>query len=459
MKKRFISFLLILITIFGITFEGDYIKVSANIDRSTALMYGIDVSRYQKDIDWAQVKASGVQFAIIRVGTAKYGLDAKFLKNITEANAVGIKCGIYIYSYAHSVEEAAQEAMLVLSAIEPYTISMPVCIDIEDDIQKTISPEVQAQMANTFCSIIEAAGYYPLVYGSKSWFKNRMAPIAYEKWVAQYNSYCAIDDAVIWQASCTGRVPGISTDVDLDYAYKDFSSLIIANGFQYRKGYYYYYENYKMKKNAFIPVNGIGMYYVDEFGHMTTGLKTIGTGIFYFNNAGLMQLGLQNIGGKNYYFGNDGQMVFGLQNIGGQIYYFGNDGAMFNGGFINFDAPHYFYADGHMATGLSKIGNDYYYFDGTGKMTTGLVPAGNDFMYFDPATGKMLTGFVNIGANTYYFDPATGLMARGFVKVGNYTYFFDQADGHLWVNAQVPGITEIYVIDVNGHVTIVPLAG
>lgn len=204
-------------------FMGADIRIQAK-DSTTAIGNGIDVSSWQEDIDWNAVAASGVQFAFIRVGSMKNGLDVKFNQNMTQANAAGIKTGVYIYSYATNAQQAAEEAAFVLAAIQNHTVSMPVVIDIESEVQKALTKEQQAEIANTFCSIIEGSGYYPMVYASKNWFLNRMGPIGYDKWVAQYGEVCDIEEAAFWQASSKGRLPGIGGNVDIDYQYKDLST-------------------------------------------------------------------------------------------------------------------------------------------------------------------------------------------------------------------------------------------
>ncbi|MDE6420753.1 MAG: hypothetical protein K2K87_09530, partial [Lachnospiraceae bacterium] len=153
-----------------------------------AISIGIDVSRYQGDINWAAVAACGVQYAFVRVGSVRYGIDTKFDQNMRQAAANGVKTGVYIYSYATTPQEAATEALFVIQAISNYTVSMPVAIDIEDSVQRTLTPAQLAEIANTFCAIVESAGYYPIVYGSKNWYSNYIGPIAYDKWVAQYNT-------------------------------------------------------------------------------------------------------------------------------------------------------------------------------------------------------------------------------------------------------------------------------
>lgn len=456
-------------------------------DASTALRIGIDVSRYQGNIDWNTVSASGIRYSFVRVGSTRYGVDSMFDRNMRAANAAGVQTGVYIYSYAQNATEAAAEAMFVLSAIANYTVSMPVVIDIEDSCQASLPPQTLSEIANTFCAVIESAGYYPMVYASKYWFTNKIGPVAYDKWVAQYNTACAIEDAAFWQATASGAVAGVGGAVDIDYQYKDLSTSIIPYGFLYRKGFYYFYENYKMKTNSFVSYNG-GMYYVDGFGRRISGFMPLGGNIYYFNQDGLMLTGWQNLGGNTYYFGSDGKMAVGLTKIGDQTFMFDGNGCLYRG-WLSTDHLYYFYEDGHMAVGFSAIGSDFYFFDtngyvqigwqtidggryyfnpmggklmygwindgtgmyytdSTGKMQTGLVSVdgamynmgtdgkmlfgwqklnGADY-YFDPASGKMLTGWNLIGADMYYFEPASGIKQTGWLAIGSDLYYLD-ADG------------------------------
>ncbi len=483
-------------------------------DISTAISVGIDVSKYQGDINWPAVAASGVQFAFVRVGSVKYGVDTKFDQNMRLAAASGVKTGVYVYSYARNAQEAAAEAVFVLQAIANYTVSMPVVIDIEDSSQRDLSPAVLAEIANTFCAVIENAGYYPMVYASKNWFNEQMGPVAFDKWVAQYNTSCSVESAAFWQASSTGRLPGIAGDVDIDYQYKDLSSSIVGNGFAYRKGFYYFYENYKMKTNSLVSYNG-GVYYVDPLGRRVSGFAQLGNSIYFFDADGLMQFGWQNLAGNTYYFDPQGQMAIGLKQIGDRIYMFDPSGCMYRG-WLSTDHLYYFYEDGHMAIGLSRIGNDNYFFNGngqvqtgwqnlggqmyyfspadakmafgwindgtgifytdeSGQMKTGIITVGSDQYYmgtdgrmqlglqniggvnfcFDPASGKMLKGWALLGTDMYYFDPATGQMCTGLQQIGTNVYLFDTG-GKLVVNQQTEIGGVLYISDPNGCVISVP---
>ena len=113
--------------------------LSAHTMAASPLAMGIDVSMYQGTIDWQAVKDSGVKFVFIRVGNVEKGIDPYFAANMAGANAVGLRTGVYIYSYAKTVEEVTAEAAMVLNAIAPYTVSFPVVIDYEDNTCKKAS--------------------------------------------------------------------------------------------------------------------------------------------------------------------------------------------------------------------------------------------------------------------------------------------------------------------------------
>ncbi|MCM1539175.1 MAG: hypothetical protein NC254_12365 [bacterium] len=414
-------------------------------DAGTAFSIGIDVSRYQGDIDWSAVAACGVQYAFVRVGSVRYGIDTKFDQNMRQAAANGVKTGVYIYSYATTPQEAAAEAVFVLQAIAGYTISMPVAIDIEDSVQRTLSPAQIAEIANTFCAIIENAGYYPIVYGSKNWYLNYIGPIAYDKWVAQYNTTCDIEDAAFWQASSTGRIPGIAGNVDIDYQYKDLSASIVGNGFAFRKGFYYFYENYKMKTNTFVQYNG-GIYYVDALGRRVSGFAQLADSIYFFDGNGLMQFGWQELAGNTYYFGTEGKMAVGMQQIGDAVYLFDPTGCMYRG-WLAADNLFYFYEDGHMAIGLSAIASDLYYFNENGCLQVGWQNIGGQLYYFDPADAKMAFGFVNDGTGIYYTNE-NGQMQTGLIAVGGDVYYMG-TDGRMQIGMQNIG-GETYFFNAEG---------
>ncbi len=404
-------------------------------DSGSAIGVGIDVSKYQGMINWASVKASGVTFAFVRMGNTEKGIDPYFDINMRGAAAAGIRTGVYIYSYATTLEEATAEAYWVLNSISPYTVSMPVVFDLEDKSQERLSPEALAAIATQFCSIIEAAGYYPMVYSSKYWFTNRIGAIGYDKWVAQYNTYCAIEDAAFWQASCTTKLPGIQGNVDLNYQYKDLSTQIIPYGFVARKGYAYFYENYRMKTNSWVDYAGY-RYYVDNMGRRLSGtFASLGGGIYCFDADGRMLTGWRDLAEYRYYFGEDGNMRIGLQQIGDLVYLFDATGRMYTGWYQAEGLTAFYYPDGHMAFGLSQIGDANYYFNESGCLMTGWVIADGKQMYFDPATGQEVFGWLSDGTGLFYTD-AAGNALKGFQGIDGTTYYFGE-EGRMRLGWQV----------------------
>lgn len=195
---------------------------------------GIDVSKYQGTINWEQVKASGIDFAMIRVGYATVE-DPMFQENITNAVNAGIDCGVYLYSYAVKPEQAVAEAQFVLNAIEPYTLRYPVAFDVENKSQSLLSNEALAEVCNAFLSTVQDANYYAILYSTANWLETRLnVPLLnpYDRWVANVGvpkpSYTG--EYGMWQYSWKGRVNGISVNVDLDRAYKDYSAIIQQAG-------------------------------------------------------------------------------------------------------------------------------------------------------------------------------------------------------------------------------------
>ena len=124
------------------------------------------------------------------------------------------------------------EAQFAIAAMEPYSISYPVVYDLEDSIHKNMSPDQLAALTVAFCSTVQQAGYYPMVYSSKNWMVGKIAATPYDKWIAQYNTVCEYPNPAFWQYSSSGVVAGINGSVDVNYQFKDYSNLIVANGRQ-----------------------------------------------------------------------------------------------------------------------------------------------------------------------------------------------------------------------------------
>lgn len=189
-----------------------------------AVLKGIDVSYHNKDIDWEAVKNSDIDYAVLRCG---YGQDyesqddIKWKEYADACMELGIPFGTYLYSYATTVSAAKSEAEHVLRVIKGYPLTYPVYYDMEDAKQEVVSAKRKAQMAQVFCSTIEAAGYQVGIYANTNWFTTKLTDSYFDscdKWVAQYNDTCTYDgDYRMWQCTSSGRVDGISTKVDLNF--------------------------------------------------------------------------------------------------------------------------------------------------------------------------------------------------------------------------------------------------
>lgn len=193
---------------------------------------GIDVSKHNGEIDWQKVKADGVDFAFIRVGyrgssEGKIVLDDYFERNIKGAIENDINVGVYFFTQAINKMEAIEEADFVLDAIEPYRISLPVALDIEEldgSRGDKIDASTRTDAAIAFLERVNGAGYTPMIYGNlKSMLymleTDRIEP--YEKWFAYYHTplYYPYEHA-IWQYNSKGSVDGIKGDVDLNILMK-----------------------------------------------------------------------------------------------------------------------------------------------------------------------------------------------------------------------------------------------
>lgn len=201
-----------------------------------AKIKGIDVSKYQGQIDWPAVRAGGVEFAMVRAGYGMYAhqKDPYFDQNVQGAQAAGVHVGAYHYSYAQSVEDARREAELFLSWIAPYSLDYPVAFDIEDGSQEGLSSETLTQIVETFCGIVEAAGYYTMVYANKYWLQHKLIYDRIKRWDIWLAHYAAVTDYDrehgIWQCSSREQIAGISGNCDLDWSYRDYPALIREQG-------------------------------------------------------------------------------------------------------------------------------------------------------------------------------------------------------------------------------------
>jgi len=266
-----------------------------------AFRRGIDVSYHQGDINWAQVAQNDIQFAFIRAGSFKSGIDSCFYKNMQGAVSVGIQVGIYVYSYASTPEQASQEGLFAVSAARNYPVSLPLVFDIEGSTLANSSPENLKAMADSFSQVVLAAGYTPMIYSSKNNFTSKLAGVTQDKWVAQYADTLQYSGQAFWQATSHGYVPGVPGRVDINFQFKDYSAAIPANGFKVVGGNTFFMENYMIHKGWLIV--GKKRYYMDPLlGVMQTGLVSDGTGIYFCGADGTMQTGIIAVGDFQFYF-------------------------------------------------------------------------------------------------------------------------------------------------------------
>ena len=193
-----------------------------------AVLKGMDVSKFQGEIDWEKAKAAGIDFAIIRCGYRGYGSgalveDSTYRRNIQGAINAGLRVGVYFYSQAINEAEAVEEASMVLSLVSGYSLPLGVYYDTESvggGRANALSAAERTACAVAFCETIRSAGYSAGVYSYASWFYNALnfANISkYNIWIAQYRDTLSFSyKHNIWQYTGSGSVKGISKPVDMN---------------------------------------------------------------------------------------------------------------------------------------------------------------------------------------------------------------------------------------------------
>ncbi|MEZ3461200.1 MAG: glycoside hydrolase family 25 protein [Lachnospiraceae bacterium] len=195
---------------------------------------GIDVSKYQGDIDWNAVREEGIEYAFIRLGlrgyeSGKIVLDDFYDANMKGANEAGVRAGVYFFTQAVTVEEAQEEAAFVIEHLAGYDVSCPVVFDVErisggKGRADQITREERTAITIAFCEAVRAAGYTPMIYGNVVCFTQLLDMPqlnAYEKWYAFYDDYMYMPyEVTCWQYTEKGRVDGIPNNVDLNISFK-----------------------------------------------------------------------------------------------------------------------------------------------------------------------------------------------------------------------------------------------
>lgn len=190
---------------------------------------GIDISRWQGNIDFKKVKKAGIEFVMIRVGSedseGNFFVDPKFHEYIKACNKLNIPVGVYYYSYANTKTKAKKEAKWVLKQIKKYKIDLPVVFDWENWSnyrEYNMSFHTLNEVSNTFLKEIEDNGYKGMLYSSKYYLENIWQNTKYSTWLAHYTNKTDYDgEYYIWQLCSNGKVDGIDDNlVDIDILYK-----------------------------------------------------------------------------------------------------------------------------------------------------------------------------------------------------------------------------------------------
>lgn len=200
-------------------------------------MKGIDVSKYQGNINWAKVKAAGIEFVIIRAGYGKSTVDSKFVRNIEGAIAQGLHVGVYWFIYGISELDMFRNAKKFHETIAPYKdkIDMKVWCDFEYDTDryankqgKTFTKAERTALVEYFCKYMSDYGYDVGVYANPDYLKNKFNDLSeYPLWLAYYSSSKGSYNPFMWQHTSKGAVAGISGDVDMNICYEEIDDISV----------------------------------------------------------------------------------------------------------------------------------------------------------------------------------------------------------------------------------------
>lgn len=211
----------------------------------------MDVSRWQGTIDWDEVKASGkVDGVMLRaMGNSADGkvskpyIDPQFARNYAECTRVGLPVGVYGYFKAVNREQADKELAYFKKLLTGRSFELPVAVDIEDEVQKPLGKAALTGLTAYMLSTVESWGVYALLY-TGLWFGNTFLCVGgaalkpYDVWLAAYRTRKPAPGWPfgMWQYTGTARVPGVSTNVDMSHAYKDYAAIIKRAGLGAVKG-------------------------------------------------------------------------------------------------------------------------------------------------------------------------------------------------------------------------------
>lgn len=199
--------------------------------------FGIDISKWQKGFDFDKAKAEGVEFIILR-GAYSFSGDSCFEGFYKTCKKKGIPVGVYHYSMAQTVQDAKNEAKLMLSILKGKKLEYPVYLDVEDQIQKQLGKDTLTAIIKTYCDTLQDAGYYVGIYSTYYYLRdythiNKLA--SYDKWIAQWHTRCSSPTNYgMWQFGGetnkirSNKVAGVVCDQN--YCYKDYPSIMRKSG-------------------------------------------------------------------------------------------------------------------------------------------------------------------------------------------------------------------------------------
>ena len=411
---------------------------------SRAISKGIDVSYHNGTIDWKKVKQSEVEYAIIRCG---YGTndksqdDKKWEENVKGCVDNNIPYGVYLYSYADTVEKASSEADHAIRLLQGKKLKYPVYYDLEEDkIRDRLTKQQIADIAQTFCDKLSAKGYTVGIYANKDWFTNYLTDSRFNnwtKWVAQYNTVCNYRGKYdMWQCSSSGSVPGISGRVDLNYSYSPFENSYGGNtnnggtttkysdGLNEIEGELYYFKNNRIDTSyTGLAQYGNEWYYIEngKVNWNYTGLAQHGIEWFYiekgklnWNHSGIVEYNNQ------WFYVERGRLNWNYTGLGQS----GNDWYYIVNGRVNWNY-----------TGLVQKGNEWFYVKG-GKLDwsyTGLVQKGNEWFFV--RNGRLDWGYTGLACNgEYYFYVKNGRLDwsySGYAQIDGQGEYYEVRNGRL----------------------------
>lgn len=205
----------------------------------------MDVSKHQGVIDWAKVKASGkIDGVMLRaMGNSAEGkpskpyTDPQFARNYAECQRLGIPCGVYGYFKAVNREQADKELAMLRKLLVGKTLQLPVAVDIEDTVQQALSKSALTDLAAYALGVVQSWGVYAMLYtglyfGQTYLCMGGAALKPYDVWLAAYRSTKPSPGRPfgMWQYTSTAHIPGVSTNVDMSHAYKDYAAIIQRAG-------------------------------------------------------------------------------------------------------------------------------------------------------------------------------------------------------------------------------------